>query len=370
MTRSAAILTMVLAASPANAWRLWGEPSDKKIKPVQELSDRHLSSDVIAVLNPDFMQTLRGTDLRQAYVLLGDNLDLLGRVDEALSVYQLGVKLFPKNVDLLTRQADMLHRNGLEEQARVLYLRAISYEPKHFGAQLGLAEIDRRLGFLDRSASHYEIALETLDQRADVWLSYAETLLAQRDWTTAELAVRRALSLEPKNANGYVLTAFARRAQNDLPGALSALDEALSLGAGIGVLRAKTLWLIEANHLNEALAVANTILAESPGDSAALWARTAAPHRHPASCASAAAQRRHGDRSGVWPVGAPARPPTARLRRRFGRAPGPPAWAHRCPGRGHRPLRRAKPPWPVGALPGGHTRCPHRPCDQPDAHTR
>ncbi len=270
---AALILALSAAAVPARAWRLWGEPSDRKIRPIQELADARKPREVIAALTPDFMQTLRGTDLRQAYVLKGDNLDLLGRADEALGVYQIGVNLFPKNVDLLTRQGDLLHRIGLDEQARVLYLKAIVYEPKHFGAQLGLAEIDRRLGFLERSASHYEIALETLDKRADVWRSYAETLLAQRDWKTAELALARSHDLEPNNSDGRILIAFARRAQGDLPGALAALDDAIAAGAGVGALRAKALWLIEAGRATEALAVADAVLIESPGDSAALWVR-------------------------------------------------------------------------------------------------
>lgn len=276
MKRASFALLLLLAAAPARAWRLWGEPSDKKIRPIQQLSDARKPLEVLAALTPDFVATLRGTDLRQAYVLKGDNLDQLGRVDEALGVYQLGVKLFPKNVDLLTRQGDLLHRTGLDEQARAFYLRAIVYEPKHFGAQLGLAEIDRRLGFLDRSTAHYEIALETLDKRADVWRSYAETLLAQRDWKTAELALGRARDLEPANSEGQVLTAFARRAQGDLPGALAALDEALAAGAGVGARRAKALWLLEAGRPAEAAAAADAVLAEVPGDSAAVWVRARA----------------------------------------------------------------------------------------------
>ncbi|MCM2304113.1 MAG: tetratricopeptide repeat protein [Elusimicrobia bacterium] len=276
MSRLALPLALLLLAAPARAWRLWGEPSDKKIRPVQALSDARKPAEVVAALTPEFMQTLRGTDLRQAYVLKGDNLDLLGRVDEALGVYQLGVSLFPKNVDLLTRQGDLLHRTGLDEQARVFYLRALVYEPRHFGAHLGLAEIDRRLGFLDRSASHYETALETLDGRADVWRSYAETLLAQRDWTTGDLAIARAIALEPENPEGLVLTAFTRRAQGDMAGALAALDEALTRGGGVGVLRAKALWLVEAGLPEQALAQAALVLKESPDDGAALWARARA----------------------------------------------------------------------------------------------
>ena len=194
---------------------------------MQALSDARKSAEVLAALTPDFLQTLRGTDLRQAYILMGDNLSMLGRVDEALGVYQLGVKIFPKNVDLLTRQGDMLHRTGLDEQSRGFYQRALIYEPNHWGAHLGLAEIDRSFGFLDRSATHYEAALEAevVDGRADVWRAYSETLLAQRDWATADLAIARAILLEPKNPEGHILTAFARRAQGDMTSALKALDD-------------------------------------------------------------------------------------------------------------------------------------------------
>jgi tetratricopeptide (TPR) repeat protein len=276
VTRATLILSLLLLAGPARAWRLWGEKSDGKIRPVQALSDAHKPAEVIAALTPDFLQTLRGTDLRQAYILMGDNLSVLERVDEALSVYQLGVKIFPKNVDLLTRQGDMLHRTGLDEQSRIFYQKALIYEPKHWGAHLGLAEIDRRFGFLDRSATHYEAALEALDGRADVWRAYSETLLAQRDWATADLAIARAILLEPKNPEGHILTAFARRAQGDMTSALKALDDALALGAGIGARRAKALWLIEANRPDEAVIEADMILRESPGDAAALWTRARA----------------------------------------------------------------------------------------------
>lgn len=258
------------------AWRPGGEPSDHKIRPAQALADAHKNAEVIAALTPDFMQTLRGADLRQAYILKGDSLSALGRVDEALGVYQLGVRLFPKNVDLLTRQGDVLRATGLGEQARTFYLRALVFEPRHYGAHLGLAEIDRRLGFFDRSASHYEIALETLEKRADVWRSYAETLLAQRDWATGDLAISRAISLEPRNADGHIMTGFSRRAQGDMAGALAALDTAQELGAGIGARRAKALWLVEAGEPAQALTQADAVLKEAPGDGAALWARARA----------------------------------------------------------------------------------------------
>jgi tetratricopeptide (TPR) repeat protein len=262
---------LALCAGPARAWRLFGEPSDGKIRPVQKLNDDGKPAEVIAALTPQFISTLRGTDLRQAYVLLGDNHAALNRPAEALGDYQLGVSLFPKNVDLLTRLATLLHKNGLDEQAKPLFMTALRYEPRHWGAHLGLAEIDRRFGFLDRSADHYEIALEVLDKHADVWRDYAEVLIAMNELPTAELALRTALRLEPDSPAAHVLLAFARRDRGDFDGAAAELDEASALGAGVGALRAKALLRVDQGRLDLARAEAEKILRTVPDDGAALW---------------------------------------------------------------------------------------------------
>ena len=276
MKAAAALLLTLALGAPARAWRPFSEPSDGKVRPIQELNDAGKARETLAALTPEFIQTLRGTDLRQAYILLGDNHDKLGRRDEAISDYQLGVTLFPKNVDLLSRQAMLLHREGLDEQAKPLLVRVLAIEPKHGQAHQGLAEIDRKLGFMDRSASHYEIALESADKRADLWRDYAEVLLAMREFRTADLALRRALQLEPKNPDAHVLYAFARRAQNDYDAALAALDEASALGAGVGAARAKALFLLEAGRMDAARAQADALLKEVPDDGAGLWVRARA----------------------------------------------------------------------------------------------
>jgi tetratricopeptide (TPR) repeat protein len=278
MTRAsaAALLALALLAAPARAWRMFGEPSDGKIRPVQRISDAHKPAEVLAKLTPEFIQTLRGTDLRQAYVLMGDSHVALGRLAEALGDYQLGVSLFPKNVDLLTRLATLLHKSGLDEQAKPLFQTALKYEPRHWGAHLGLAEIDHRFGFLDRAADHYEVALEVLGAHADVWCDYAEVLLALRETATADLALRKALELDPRSANAHVLLAFSRRAAGDYDGALAQLDAAQALGAGLGARRAKALFLLEAGRPAEANAEAGKVLESEPGDGAALWVRARA----------------------------------------------------------------------------------------------
>lgn len=270
----------VLLAAPASAawtWRLpWREPSEGKIRPVQALHDANKPHEVVASLTPEFMAKLRGTDLRQAYVLRGENLDKLGRIDEAIGVYQLGVRLFPQNVDLLSRQAGLLHRSGLDNQAKPLFLAALEREPKHAGAHLGLAEIYRSQSFFAQAATHYEAVLEERPQEASIWADYAEVLLAQQEHKTADLALRQAVRLAAADPLPRVMLGFARRAQGDLSGAVTRLEEALDLGAGVEVRRAKALWLLEAGRRAEALKETELVLKASPGDAAALWVRARA----------------------------------------------------------------------------------------------
>ncbi len=275
-SRAAAALTLALAAAPAQAWRMFSEPSDGRIRPIQALHEAGKPREVLASLTPQFIATLRGTDLRQAYILLGDDLQKIGRPDEALSQYQLGVSLFPKNVDLLVRQAMILHANGLDDQARPLFMRVLAVEPKHWNAHQGLGEIDRRNGFLDRAAAHYESALESVETRADVWRDYAEVLLDLREYKTADLALRRSLELEPRRADTFVLLAFARRSQGYLRDAADDLETAAGLGAGTGARRARALVLMEAGKFDEAKAAADAVLKDAPGDAAALWVRARA----------------------------------------------------------------------------------------------
>ena len=132
----------------------------------------------------------------------------------------------------------VLHREGLDERAKPLFARALAIEPRHWNAHQGLAEIDRRFGFHDRAAAHYEIALETIDRRADVWRDYAEVLLDLREFRTADLAIRKALELDPTSPDARLILALARRAQGDLDGAVEEVGAALAWAPASAASRA------------------------------------------------------------------------------------------------------------------------------------
>lgn len=266
------ILTASLLASPGPAgagfFRTLVDPLDQHKK----LFSSGKYGEVIAKLSPEAMQKLRKGDLQRAYFYLAASYERTGQPDKALGVYQLGARLYPRDIDLLTPLASLLHHMGLEEQAEPLFQRVLQIHPNNAEAHLGLGEIDHALGFLDRSAEHYDKALDTLGDQGPVWRDYAEVLLAARDYKTAELAIRKAIELSPETP-ARVDLAFIQRASGRLEEALKTLDDVLAQAPSTEIALTRALWLLEAGRYEEALPPAEAALKISPDDALALWIR-------------------------------------------------------------------------------------------------
>ncbi|MBI5240323.1 MAG: tetratricopeptide repeat protein [Elusimicrobia bacterium] len=266
----AALLAILLAAgSPARAF--WGSGGDT-IKELQRQFGAGRYDAVISALEPDGLLKLRGDNLRRGYALLAASYEVTGRLDKSLSTYQVAVGLFPRDRDLLERLAMLMHRSSLDEQAKPLYEKLVRLDPENAYGHLGLAQIDHALGFLDRSADHYEKALQGLPGRGDLWREYGEELYDARDYRTAELALRRALGLAPGDAAAVLALALVLRAMGRVDEALAELE-----GAGLAgkpeALRARALWLMEAGRAEDAAAVAEALLRQGPNDPLGLYVR-------------------------------------------------------------------------------------------------
>jgi tetratricopeptide (TPR) repeat protein len=264
-----ALLVVLLCAAPARG--LWFTSRATLNAPRKDFeAGRYLA--VVADLQ-DRVGRLRSSEQAEGYLLLGQAQERLGRLDQALGVMQLAVRLHPKDINLLTELAVLLHRSGLEEQAEPLFQKVLRIHPNNAVAHLGLAEIDHALGFLDRSAEHYERALETMSDDAAVWRDYAEVLISARDFKTAELAARKSLSLR-EDAEGLVDLARAQRADGRLNDALAQLDLAVSRfprRADLAMTRA--LWLLEARREDDAAKAVEPLLAAPQPAPLAYWIR-------------------------------------------------------------------------------------------------
>lgn len=267
-------LTAVLHLAAACA--LLAAPAGR-VDPLEKQSrlfDLGRYSEVISALPSAAMQKLHGKNLARATLLLAASHERTHRLDKALSVYQLGIKLYPNDIPLLAGLAQLYHASHLEEQAQPLYNKILAAEPDNTTAHLGLASINHTLGLLDKSAQHYEEALERLQDNAAIWRDYAEVLYAQREYKTAELAIERSLALSPQILDSNLDLAFIQRAQGRLPEALATLEKVLALtGNQPEILSAYALWLLEAGKTAQALAQAELILKNAPADPLGRWIR-------------------------------------------------------------------------------------------------
>lgn len=272
MTRYALAAILQLAGACA----LFAAPSGR-VDPLEKQSrlfDLGRYSEVIAALPSAAMQKLHGKNLARATLLLAASYERNHRLDKALSVYQLGIKLYPNDIPLLAGLAQLYHASHLEEQAQPLYKKILAAEPNNTTAHLGLASINHTLGLLDKSAQHYEEALEQLKDNAALWRDYAEVLYAQREYKTAELAIERSLALSPQILDSNLDLAFIQRAQGRLPEALATLEKVLALtGHQPEILSAYALWLLEAGKTAQALAQAERLLKSAPEDPLGRWIR-------------------------------------------------------------------------------------------------
>ncbi len=267
----ATVLLALLAAATPTWGRLWG-PRSETIKTLQKQFGEGRFDSVIAALDPNGLLKLRGDDLRRGYGLLAASYESTGRLDKSLSNYQLAVQLFPSDRDFLEQLAKLLHHSGLDERAQPLYENLVRLDPKNPLGHLGLAQIDHALGFLDRSADHYEKALQGFPERGDIWQEYGEELAEARDYRTAELALRRALDLNPGDAASSMGLALILRALGRIDEALAEL-EASSCAGRLEVMRARALWLMEAGRGSQAEASVKILLQAAPNDPLGLYVR-------------------------------------------------------------------------------------------------
>jgi len=99
--------------------------------------------------------------------------------------------------DLMVSMAEMALHGGNVEQARQLYQKAISQEPKHFNALLGAARMEDREGRLDVAVMLYQRAAAAHPKSPTVLNDLGLCLARQGKLPVAERALVQAVQLEP-----------------------------------------------------------------------------------------------------------------------------------------------------------------------------
>lgn len=240
---------------------------------IERLFAERKYGEVVQALDSERIRGLPRRARPRAYDLLGLSLQDMGDVSRALQVFQLAEGIYPKDLNILTDLASLLHSSGLHERARPYYERVLRIHPNNARSHLGLAEIHRSQGFLARSEEHYEHCLREWNMHAFIWRDYARVLAAERKLDRAADAARRALALQ-REPDTLLLLATVERGQGLKDAAYAGLAEAAGLAPErLDLTLEKALWLLEDGRLDEAKAAASAALRTSPDEPLAHWVK-------------------------------------------------------------------------------------------------
>ena len=144
--------------------------------------------------------------LAEAFVQQGFNV-------KAIAIYRKISKIDPNSVDVLLKLAELYQLQGLGREAREQYLQAAEFFKRRNQVERTL-DVLRRLTLLDPENTKFRNRLAGECEQAGKWeeavaayLESAEASLRHGDLTSADIVLKKAADLEPKNSKVQLLRA-------------------------------------------------------------------------------------------------------------------------------------------------------------------
>jgi pilus assembly protein FimV len=144
--------------------------------------------------------------LAEAFVQQGFNV-------KAIAIYRKISKIDPNSVDVLLKLAELYQLQGLGREAREQYLQAAEFFKRRNQVERTL-DVLRRLTLLDPENTNFRNRLagecEQAGKREEAVAAYlesAEASLRRSDLTSADIVLKKAVDLEPKNSKVQLLRA-------------------------------------------------------------------------------------------------------------------------------------------------------------------
>lgn len=270
-----ALALALLLAAPARAQ---GPLGADPLRPAEEDFAAGRYAELVGALADGGVRRLPRRARARAYDLLGQSHERLGQVENALRVYQFAVGLYPKDINILSSLANLLHGSGLDERAQSYFARVLAIHPHNAVANRGLAEIRRAQGMLAESAAHYERALAELPQDPALWRGYAQALGGLKDYPKAAEALQKALALSRDPPTLLELARNQRRRGLRVE-AHATLSQVLEAWVEPALFDLQGLWRLEDGEPAEAAQSAARALQLDALDPLARWIRASAALR-------------------------------------------------------------------------------------------
>ena len=123
-----------------------------------------------------------------------------GDLDAALDAYRVSIKSSGREAAPWVGMASVLEANQQYEDARECLKRGVRVDPRHLAARMKLARAEQRLGGVDAAQMHFEIAVTLAPRNPRTHVGLGSLLEDTGDAHGAASAYRRALEVEPENA--------------------------------------------------------------------------------------------------------------------------------------------------------------------------
>jgi tetratricopeptide (TPR) repeat protein len=196
-----------------------------------------------------------------------------GRLDEALTATESSLTENPKDAETWQLYVVVLNALGRNEDARKATDKL---------REIGLSEVDAFLlkateaassGDLTAVIAHYESALETGGERAEIHCGYALALMENGLSDEALAAARKAVFLAPDDARANYALGHILRLLDEKDEALAALTQALAAEPDLMLaVYEQGMLFVEKGRLEEALENFSRYLKTQPGDPGATQA--------------------------------------------------------------------------------------------------
>ena len=220
---------------------------------------------------------LSSDDKELAYWYLGDSYRKAGKPDKALPSLQLGVQLYPDNLNLKLALADLYYVSMLYTQAKKLYEDMLDPLPNDdtLLPQLyaGMARTYEAMGYLTKAADYYRKALETPQTGPELSMNYTRCLFKQRKYLEAGAAAEKALQQSPSDTELLFLLSKINYETGLKETATATLQSALQKSPERDDMRLTlSLWLNSMGRYEQAAKQAETVYSHQPDQAQAQFA--------------------------------------------------------------------------------------------------
>ena len=200
-----------------------------------------------------------------AYNNLGDALQKLDRLDEALDSFDRAIALNPDQADSFYNRAITLKKLNRSEEALASYDKAIALKPDYVVAFNNRGNALLGLDRLDEALASFERAIAFKPDYAEAFNNRGKALLDLNRLDEALASFERAIALKPDYAEAFNNLGNALLELNRLGEALTSYDKAIVLNPdNANFLYNLGTVLFEFNRLEEALASYDRAIALNP----------------------------------------------------------------------------------------------------------